>query len=193
MPVLHGLPLDERQQEDNCIVYVTSLNRADRLGHQLAMHLRAAHAHLRRRSNLVFSTFGMTADQYVLLTVLAECGEATQQDLVRRCYSDTATIGAMLSLLEAKGFVTRKPHPQDGRALRVRLTRRGIRLAQEMRRRSSTIRTDMVGLFNEQELHTLIKLLDRLAGAMPPPARKTATFYSSRLETSTPAAPRRRD
>jgi DNA-binding MarR family transcriptional regulator len=157
------------------------------------MHLRAAHAHLRRRSNLVFSAFGMTADQYVLLRVLAECGEATQQELVRRCYSDTATIGTMLSLLEAKGLVSRKPHPQDGRALRVRLTRTGILLAEEMRQSSSSIRTDMVALFNEEELKTLIELLDRLAEAMPPPARKTAAFYSSRLEPLTTTAPRRRD
>jgi DNA-binding MarR family transcriptional regulator len=137
------------------------------------MHLRAAHAHLRRRSNLVFSRYGMTADQYVLLSVLAEGGEATQQDLVRRCYSDTATIGTMVSLLETKGLVTRMPHSRDGRALSVELTRTGRRLAADMKKASSSLRADLSGLFNEQELQKLIEFLDRLAGAMRPPRRRT--------------------
>jgi DNA-binding MarR family transcriptional regulator len=138
------------------------------------MHLRAAHAHLRRRSNLAFSAFGMTADQYVLLTVLEESGEATQQELVRQCYSDTATIGTMVALLEAKGLVTRTPHPRDGRALSVRLTTPGRRLTKEMTHASSGLRTRMAALFNEQELRALIQFLDRLAGAMPPPGRRTS-------------------
>jgi DNA-binding MarR family transcriptional regulator len=116
----------------------------------------------------------MTTDQYVLLTVLSEEGKATQQELVRQCYSDTATIGAMLSLLEGKGLVARVPHPQDGRALSVRLTRSGRRLAEEMRRSSSSLRVDLAALFNEQELQTLINFLDRLAGAMRPPGRRKA-------------------
>ena len=155
----------------NCIVYVTSRFAAQQLGHQLAMHLRAAHAHLRRHSNLAFGPFGMTADQYVLLTVLEEQGEATQQELVRRCYSDTATIGTMVSLLQAKGFVTRMPHPQDGRALRVSLTPQGVRLARHMRRSSAWVRSELVALFSEKELRTLIEFLARVAGAMHPPRR----------------------
>ena len=160
--------------QGNCTVYVTPKNTADKLGHQLAMHLRAASAHLRRRSNMAFLPFGMTTDQYVLLTVLSEESKATQQELVRRCYSDTATIGTMLSLLEGKGLVTRTPHPQDGRALRVGLTRSGRRLAEAMRRSSSRLRADLAALFSEQELLALIKALDRLAGAMRPPGRRSA-------------------
>ena len=166
--------LDDWPVPENYIVYVTSRQTADQLGHHLAMHLRGAYAHLRRRSNLVFSSFGMTTDQYVLLTVLSEEDKATQQELVRRCYSDTATIGAMLSLLEGKGLVARMPHPRDGRALSVGLTRSGRRLAGEMRRSSSSLRIEMAALFKEQELQTLIKFLDRLAGAMRPPGRRKA-------------------
>jgi DNA-binding MarR family transcriptional regulator len=165
---------------DNCNVYVISRTSADLLGHYLAMNLRAAHAHLRRRSNQVFSRFGMTADQYVLLTVLSECGAANQQELVRSCYSDTATIGTMVALLETKGVVRRTPHPEDRRAQSVTLTRAGRRLAEEMWRRSSSLRAEMVRLFNEQELTTLIGFLKRLATAMRPPGRKPAVPKSRR-------------
>ena len=105
--------------------------------------------------------------------MLAEDGEATQQQLVRRCYSDTATIGTMVSLLESRKLVTRKPHPHDGRARSVRLTRAGRSLAEAMRRSSSDLRISLAALFEKQELRTLNLLLERLAGAMPPPGRRT--------------------
>jgi len=168
--------------ENNYVVYVTSEDRADQLGHELAMHLRAAYAHLRRRSNLAFAPFGMTADQYVLLTVLAQYGEATQQELVRQCYSDTATIGTMLTLLETKGLISRTPHPRDGRARSVRLTRSGRLLAKEMRRSSCGVRAELTALFDGQEVRMLIEYLDRLAGAMRPPGRKTAASQPRRLK-----------
>jgi DNA-binding MarR family transcriptional regulator len=152
----------------------------DLLGHQVAMHLRAASAHLRRRSNLAFAPFGMTTDQYVVLTVLTEQGEATQQELVRRCSSDTATMGAMLSLLEDKGLITRSPHPRDGRARSVKLTRKGKALAGEMWRGSSEVRTGLASHFTEAELRALIGFLDRLVGAMPPPRRKRDASPSQR-------------
>ncbi len=173
-----AFPLDRGPGRGNCAAYVTSRIAADQLGHELAMRLRAAYSHLRRSSNWVLSSFGMTSDQYVLLTVLAQEGEATQQGLVRRCYSDTATVGTMVSLLEAKGLLTRTPHPRDGRARSVKLTRTGHALAEKMRRGSSDLRVNLVGLFEEQELRTLIEFLERLAGAMRPPARKTTAARS---------------
>src|SRR4051812_35769824 len=40
-------------------------------GHNLALGLRAAYLWMHRRANAVFSRFGLTADQFVLLTALA--------------------------------------------------------------------------------------------------------------------------
>jgi DNA-binding MarR family transcriptional regulator len=144
------------------------------------MHIRAAAAHLRRRSNQAFAAFGMTTDQYVLLTVLAEHRKATQQELVGWCFSDTATIGAMVSLLEVKGLVTRTPHPQDRRALNVRLTQPGLGLAKEMRRSSSNLRAELTSLFSKQELPLLLEFLARMAGAMRPAGRRTSGVRSHR-------------
>jgi DNA-binding MarR family transcriptional regulator len=138
------------------------------------MHLRAAYAHLRRRSNAAFEPFGMTSDQYVLLKVLAEKGRATQQELVRYSYSDTATVGTMLRLLEGKRLVTRAPHPQDGRARSVTLTRWGSRLAEEMRQSSAGIRAELAGLFDEHEQQTVMVWLERITQAMRPPGRRRA-------------------
>jgi DNA-binding MarR family transcriptional regulator len=165
---------------------VTSPKTADQIGHQLAMRLRAAHAHLRRRSNLVFAPFGMTTDQFVLLSVLAQEDEATQQELVRRCSSDTATIGTMVSLLEAKGLLTRTPHPRDRRALSVKLTRSGRRRAEEMRRSSAGLRAELAALFDTHELHLLLGCLDRVTEAMSPPGRPKAASRTRKLNPVNP-------
>jgi len=149
------------------------------------MHIRAAAAHLRRRSNQAFAPFGMTTDQYVLLTVLTEHRKATQQDLVGWCFSDTATIGAMVSLLELKGLLSRTPHPRDRRALNVRLTQAGRRLAKELRRSSSNLRAELTSLFSAQELPMLIEFLGRLAGAMRPALRSTSSARSPRPHGTT--------
>jgi len=158
----------------NCVVYVTNNSRADLRGHELAMRLRAAHAHLRRRSNAGFAFAGMSADQYVLLTALAEGNGATQQELVRKCCSDTATVGKMVSLLVAKGHVTRTAHPEDGRAWKIRLTAQGRQLTESLRKSSCDLRCELTALFNECELRTLIGFLDRIAFAMEPPTRKAS-------------------
>jgi DNA-binding MarR family transcriptional regulator len=144
------------------------------------MQLRAAYAHLRRGSSVIFGPFGLTSDQYVLLWALARAGEATQQELVRRSCSDTATIGTMLTLLEKKGLVKRTRHPSDGRAWHVRLTRKGSSLVEEMTRSSAAFRANLVGLFSEGELRALGEFLERLAGAMRPPERTTAAARARR-------------
>jgi DNA-binding MarR family transcriptional regulator len=156
------------------------------------MRLRAAYAHLRRRSNQAFVSFGMSSDQYVLLTVLAQYGEATQQELVRYCYSDTATMGTMLSLLEAKGLIRRTPHPQDGRARTVRLSRAGGRLAEKMRQSSSSLRAELASLFSHEELPRLLEFLERLAGAMRPPTRRSCPSGSALLKPSPKTHPHHR-
>lgn len=166
--------LDPCSHSVNCSVYVTSTRQADLLGHQLAMNLRGAYTHLRRRSNQVLARFGMSSDQYVLLAALAEHGEATQQELVRCCFSDTATIGAMVGLLEAKGLVRRTPDPEDGRATRVGLTPAGRRRAAALRRASVPVRAEMAALFNSQEMAALLAFLQRLTGAFRPPGRPRA-------------------
>jgi hypothetical protein len=47
-------------------------------GHDLAMGLRAAYLTRPRRANAEFARLGLTADQFVILTALAEADAVTQ-------------------------------------------------------------------------------------------------------------------
>ena len=95
------------------------------IGHDLAMALRAAYLALHRRTNAELARFGLTADQFVVLTTLAEGDGVTQKELVRRTGSDANTMSEMLARLERRGLVSRERHATDGRARTVALTEQG--------------------------------------------------------------------
>jgi DNA-binding MarR family transcriptional regulator len=96
-------------------------------GHQLAMLLRKAYLTFHRRANARISPSGVTADQFVLLTMLAEEDGITQITVVERTGSDPNTVTAILRLLERRGLVRREAHAHDGRARCVFLTPLGRR------------------------------------------------------------------
>jgi hypothetical protein len=54
------------------------------------------------------------------------------------------------------------------------LTPSGRALAAEMWRKSSALRISLVALYQERELRNLMACLERLAGAMIPPGRKSS-------------------
>src|SRR5688572_8022946 len=96
--------------------------------HGLPMGLRTAYLAMHRQTGACLASSGCTADQFVLLGLLAREDAVTQQDLVRRASSDPNTVRAMLVLLEKRGLVTRGSHPTDCRARSVTLTEKGRRL-----------------------------------------------------------------
>ena len=57
-------------------------------GHDLAMGLRAAYLLMHRQTNSFLAPFGMTADQFVLLSLLSDKDGITQQELTQRASSD---------------------------------------------------------------------------------------------------------
>src|SRR5437764_10810292 len=101
-------------------------------GREIARALRAAYLALHRETSACFAADGVTADQFVLLSALADADGVTQQDLVRRIGSGPATVRAMLLLLEGSGLVSRVPHPGDGRARYVTLTAKGRKVFQRL-------------------------------------------------------------
>jgi len=97
-------------------------------GHELGMWLRKAYLSFHRRANARMLKHGVTADQFVLLSVLV-CEEGiTQITIVERTASDPNTVAAILGLLEHRGLVRREAHAQDRRARCVFLTAEGRRI-----------------------------------------------------------------
>ena len=139
-------------------------------GHEIAWALRAAYLALHRQTNGCLAADGVTADQFVVLSALADEDGVTQQDLVRRVNSDPNTVRAILVLLEGRGLVTRAPHPADGRARYVTLTAKGRRSFKKLWSTSEPLRARLLDVFRPVEATALVELLQRVADRLSAPA-----------------------
>src|SRR3954451_9401775 len=120
-------------------------------GHEVARALRAAYLALHRQTNACFAHDGVTADQFVILSALADADGVTQQELVRRVGSDPNTVRAILLLLEGRGLVARERHPTDSRARRVTLTAKGRQVFRKLWAQSEPLRARLLGAFRPDE------------------------------------------
>ena len=97
-------------------------------GHELGMLLRKAYLSFHRRANSWMLDHGVSADQFVLLTVVAREPGITQISIVERTSSDPNTVAAVLRRLEQRRLVRREAHARDRRARCVFLTAEGQRV-----------------------------------------------------------------
>lgn len=140
-------------------------------GHDIAMHLRSAYLTLHRRAQNHFASSGVTADQYVLLTLLAAKDGVKQQNLVHRSSSDPNTVRAILLLLEERGLITRHQHKEDRRARAVRLTAKGRRLQRELMQHARQLHDMISAAVPEEEFDSVMQCLERISEAMTRPSR----------------------
>ncbi len=156
------------------------------IAHEVAMALRTAYWALHRRADAYLQPLGVTANQFVLLSLLAEEDGITQRELVERASSDANTVGAMLVALEEKGLVTRGRHPEDGRARRVKLTRTGREAYKRLWVKSEPFRERLREVLHPGEADALLGLLGRLTSALDPRERATALQKESPISGGSP-------
>lgn len=130
------------------------------------MRLRCAYLMMHRAAQAHFSELGVTADQYVLLSVLTERDGVTQTWIADRMASDANTITAMLRLLEQKELIGRKRCETDGRARRVHLTASGRQLHRKLVRIADRVRGPVDQALSTSDRKTLFSLLDRITNAI---------------------------
>jgi len=132
----------------------------------LGMRLRGAYLTFHRLANVQFERSGITADQFVVMTILAEEPRLSQREIVDRAYSDANTVGAILKRLEGKRLVTREAHPSDGRVWCVFLTESGIKRQRQASDESRDLHEKLIGLFTAKEQDVLRSFLSRIPPAM---------------------------
>jgi MarR family transcriptional regulator for hemolysin len=115
-----------------------------------------------------FARFGITADQFVVLTLLAEEDGIIQKELVRRTYSDANTITALLGLLEKKGLVQRVRPQNDGRVRCIYLTPEGRQLQQDLSTSAESLHQQLRQAVPPEELPALLRCLHGIATEMTP-------------------------
>ena len=110
---------------------------------------------------------GLTHVQFVLLAsawwLTRVAGETpSQRRLAEHAATDPMMTSQVLRVLESRGFVTRAADPSDSRALRLAVTERGARLAQEAVRVVEAADAEFFKAAGDRG--SVLRLLRRLAG-----------------------------
>lgn len=116
----------------------------------------------------VVAPFEITMGEYSVLAALRRAGAPYQlspTNLLTRLQRSSGGITKMLKTLESHQLVERKPHPEDGRGSVVSLTKKGMRLQDQIFRRFLEATQDVLGSVSKRELREIDRsmqvLLDR--------------------------------
>ena len=128
---------------------------------EIAISLRVAYLTMHRQTNARLVKYGVTADQFVCLSILSDKDAITQQELVKRATSDPNTMRAMLVLLEKQGLIERIPHPTDRRARLVKLTPSGRKTIDKLVNELKPLHIIMSSAFQDCDASKFVETLNR--------------------------------
>ena len=109
--------------------------------------------------------YGITPVQYSLMTALARRGEMDQISIAREVGLERTTVAEVLTRLEARGLVTRRPDPRDRRVRLVKLARPGRTLVKKMAPAAQRAHDRTLEPLPEDERDALMLQLIRLVEA----------------------------
>ena len=104
----------------------------------------------------------LTPTQWAALAKLAETGPCSQNQLGRLTAMDVATIKGVIDRLTARGLTETSPDPEDGRRLRVSLTRAGQQLTDKIVSNALAISKETLAPLDARERELFVALLEKL-------------------------------
>jgi DNA-binding MarR family transcriptional regulator len=113
-----------------------------------------------------FAGTALTPARTHLLWELNRLGPSTQQILATTLKVSPRNITGLVDALEAEGFVVRRPHPRDRRAILVTLTDQGIQTIAEMERERAQIASALIANLSSDQVEQLRQGLDSVAARL---------------------------
>ena len=108
-------------------------------------------------------SLGITPAQQQALTVLSDHDGVTSTRLARECHVTPQTMISTVAKLEARGMLTRSPHPLHGTLIELRLTADGRDLFRRADAHIADLDDDITRGLTTSDLATLKTLLTRVA------------------------------
>jgi len=118
----------------------------------------------------VLDTFGLTARQFLLMSVVCESRSESQLEVSRHLHLDPTIVVGLVDELETRGLITRQRHPDDRRRSVLELTPAGTTLLRKATARTTAAEQEfLAGLssadqraFREALATVVIPKLDQL-------------------------------
>ena len=133
----------------------------------LTSKLRLAVVRLNRRLRAQRTTATVTLTQISALSCLHKCGPLTPGELAAKEGVQPPSMTRVIAALEDMGYLTRRPHPSDGRQAIVALTETGlVYIKGEITAREAWLDERLNELDDEERaiLDRAAEIIDRMAG-----------------------------
>ena len=146
----------------------------DRDAEALNAAIRAVCLRHRSRAAELLAGIGLHPGQDILLLDLAEHGPRTQARLAAASGCEPPVVTVSARKLEAAGFLTRRPSPQDRRVTVVEITERGRAAARQVREVHRRLAAEAVAGLTSTTAAELVAALNDLARSLCGPERLPA-------------------
>lgn len=108
----------------------------------------------------------LTPEQFLLIDILWNQGEMSQQQLADRMQKDKNSVTKLVDAIERKGFVIRKQNSSDRRSNTIVLTEKAELLKNEAKKKGISILENMLEGITEAELRSFLDTLRKLNSNM---------------------------
>jgi DNA-binding MarR family transcriptional regulator len=128
----------------------------------IVRRLRRAFLSICRCGDVMFSPYRLTTEQYALMRAVQRNPGIRQTGLTDQIFAEPNTVTAMVTLLEKRGILRRKPCPSDGRVRLLFLTAHGQAVMQKLSSDWSPMRNVLQQCFSGEEGIQALDILDRV-------------------------------
>ena len=104
----------------------------------------------------------LTPEQFMLIDLLWNQGEMSQQQLADQLQKDKNSVTKLVDAIERKGFVVRQQNHQDRRSNTIVLTDKANQLKPGAKQKGISILEDMLNGISEKDLRDFLYTLRRL-------------------------------
>lgn len=139
------------------------------LGVRTWLHMNHITHTVQRRLSGHLDRYDLTLAQFGVLAHLQAAPHISQQALADWLFVTKGNIVGLLNRLENRGFVERRPDPEDGRTHLVCLTEQGAALAARVVPEHEELVAACMGVITPEEQHILHQLVHTLDRALGPP------------------------
>jgi DNA-binding MarR family transcriptional regulator len=101
----------------------------------------------------------LTPEQFMLIDLLWNEGEMTQQQLANQLKKDKNSVTMLVDAIESKGLVVRRQNTLDRRSNTVVLTDKALELKEMAKQKGISILDGMLEGISEEELHSFLNIL----------------------------------
>lgn len=108
----------------------------------------------------------LTPEQFLLIDLLWNNGEMSQQQLADQLHKDKNSVTKLVDAIERKGFVVRRQNKLDRRSNTLVLTEKANQLKPGAKQKGISILEEMLEGISEEELRVFLTILHKLNSNM---------------------------